>query len=285
MEVIKMKNLVNCNWLKENITNENFVIVDCRFDLMKHSYGKESYDNGHIPGAFFMDMEKDLASKVKEHGGRHPFPDLNELKEKLENIGIGNNTTVIAYDDGDLAGAARFWMLLRYIGHNKIYILNGGIKAWNEEGYELSLDRSVSNSRGILDININEDMLVKMEEVKEKLNKTNVVIVDAREEKRYNGEVEPIDKKPGHIPGALNYFWMEVLNSNNDKLKTLEELEKHFEDLNNYDEVILYCGSGLTTTVNSLALDELGIKHKVYAGSYSDWVSYDDNEVETNLHQ
>ena len=163
-----MKNLVNVNWLKENRGNEDVVVVDCRFDLMKHSYGKESYDKGHIPGAFFMDMENDLASKVKEHGGRHPFPDLDDLKEKLENIGIGNNTNVVAYDDGDLAGAARLWMLLRYMGHNNIYILNGGIKAWNEAGYELSSDRSVSNARRIFDININEDMLVKMEEVKQK---------------------------------------------------------------------------------------------------------------------
>lgn len=280
-----MKNLVNVNWLKENTRNEDITIVDCRFDLMKHSYGKESYDKGHIAGAFFMDMENDLASKVKEHGGRHPFPNLDDFKGKLESIGIGNDTTVVAYDDGELAGAARLWMLLRYMGHNNVYILNGGIKAWNEAGYELSSNKPVSKERKIFDININDGMLVGMEEVKQKLNKENVAIVDAREEKRYKGEIEPIDKKPGHIPGAVNYFWMEVLNTDENKLKTLEELEKHFEKLNNYDEVILYCGSGLTTTVNSLALDELGIKHKVYAGSYSDWVSYDDNEVETNLHQ
>ena len=275
-----MKNLVDVNWLKENIYNKDLVVVDCRFDLMKHSYGKESYDKNHIPGAFFMDMEKDLASEVKEHGGRHPFPNLNELKEKLENIGIGNDTVVIAYDDGELAGGARFWMLLRYMGHNKVYILNGGIKAWIEAGYELSSDKPTPKEKNIFNININEDMLVKMEEVKSKLGKDNVAIVDAREEERYKGIKEPIDKKAGHIPGALNYFWMEVLDSDENKIKTLEELEKHFEELKKYDEVILYCGSGLTTTVNSLALDELGIKHKVYAGSYSDWVSYDDNEVE-----
>jgi thiosulfate/3-mercaptopyruvate sulfurtransferase len=277
-----MKNLVDANWLKENINDESFVVVDCRFDLINHSYGKESYEKGHIPGAFFVDMEKDLASKVEEHGGRHPFPNLNEFKEKLESIGIGNNTKIVAYDDGDLAGAARFWMLLRYMGHNKVYILNGGIKSWNEKGYELSKENTISNLKGNFDININEDMLVKMEEVKEKSNKENVAIVDAREEERYKGIKEPIDKKAGHIPGALNYFWMEVLNEKQDKMKTLDELEKHFEELKNYDEIILYCGSGLTTTVNSLALDELGIKHKVYAGSYSDWVSYEDNEVEVS---
>lgn len=275
-----MKNLVNVNWLKENIND--VVIADCRFDLMKHSYGQESYNNGHIPGAFFMDMEKDLASEVKEHGGRHPFPNLEDLKEKLESIGIGNDTKVVAYDDGELAGSARLWMLLRYMGHNNIYILNGGIKAWNEAGFELSSEKSVAKERKVFDININEDMLVKMEEVKQKLNKEGIAIVDSREEKRYKGEFEPIDKKAGHIPGAINYFWMGVLNSDENKLKTLEELEKHFEKLNKYDEIIVYCGSGVTATVNSLALDELGIKHKVYAGSYSDWVSYEDNEVEVS---
>jgi len=266
--------------LKENINNKNFVVVDCRFDLMKHSYGRESYDKGHIPGAFFMDMEKDLASKVKEHGGRHPFPDLNELKEKLENMGIGNDTTVVAYDDGELAGSARLWVLLRYMGHNKIYILNGGIKGWTEAGYELSSSEPTQRERKVFDININEDILVKMEEVKESINKEDVIIVDSREEKRYKGEIEPIDKIAGHIPGAINYFWMEVLNKDENKLKTLEELEKHFEKLDKNKKIIVYCGSGITASVNSLALDELGIKHKVYAGSYSDWVSYADNKVD-----
>ena len=124
-----------------------------------------------------------------------------------------------------------------------------------------------------------------MEYVKERLHKDNIAIVDCRENARYRGEVEPVDKKAGHIPSALNYFWMDILNKNEDemKLKSKEELKKYFKELNNYEEVIIYCGSGITASPVSLALNEIGIKHKLYAGSFSDWISYDDNEIETNL--
>ena len=111
----------------------------------------------------------------------------------------------------------------------------------------------------------------------------NVVIIDSREYKRYIGEFEPVDKKAGHIPGAVNYFWMDILEKDDDKLylKSQNELKKQFAELMDYDEVIVYCGSGITACPNSLALSEAGIRHKLYAGSFSDWISYDENIVET----
>ncbi|CAH2213706.1 sulfurtransferase [Tepidibacter aestuarii] len=271
-----MKNLVSAKWLKENNNNNDMVVVDCRFDLQNPSYGKNSYLEGHIPHAVYMDMDKDLAGEVKEHGGRHPLPDLNVFKSKLESCGIGNDTTVVAYDDGEVAGASRFWWMLKYIGHDKVYILDGGIRAWIKESYSLSSDIS-KKEKQFLDVNINESIIATVDEVKENIAKDTSVIIDSRSFERYKGEVEPIDKKAGHIPSAQNYFWMDVLE--NDKVKNNKKLKDHFNQVLKYKNVIVHCGSGITGCVNFLALDEIGIKPKLYLGSWSDWISYDENEV------
>lgn len=275
-----MSNLVNAKWLIDNLNNEKLVIVDCRFNLMDKEYGKKSYEEGHIKGAKRVDIEKDLSSVVKAHGGRHPIPSIEELKSTFENIGINDDSIVISYDEGDLSGASRLWWILKYLGHDKVYVLNGGLEAYKEEGGEISIEETKSK-KGDLTINVKENMKVDMNYVKERVNNEKIALVDSREYQRYIGEFEPVDKKAGHIPGALNFFWMDILKKVDDKyyLKSSEELKKQFNDLNNYDEVIVYCGSGITACPNSLALSETGINHKLYAGSFSDWISYDENEV------
>ena len=277
-----MNNLVSAKWLKDNINNKNIVIVDCRFNLMDKEYGKNSYENGHIKGAKRVDIETELSSIVKKHGGRHPLPNEKELKNTFENIGISNDSIVISYDEGDLSGASRLWWILKYLGHDKVYVLDGGLKAFKEIGGEISTKNEKSN-KVKLEINIQENMKVDMEYVRERLDNEKVVIVDSREYKRYIGEFEPVDKKAGHIPGAVNYFWMDILEKENDKLylKSKDKLKQQFKSLKNFDEVIIYCGSGITACPNSLALSEAGIKHKLYAGSFSDWISYDENIVAT----
>lgn len=226
-------------------------------------------------------METELYSQVKERGGRHPLPSIEELKNTFENIGINNDSIIVVYDEGDLAGPSRVWWILKYLGHDKVYVLNGGINEFKEISGEITQEIK-SVKKGDFRVEVNEDMRVNMEYVKERLYKDNVAIIDSRENQRYKGEFEPVDKKAGHIPSALNYFWMNILNIDEDKLniKSQEELEKYFETLKNYDEVIVYCGSGITACPNSLALNEVGIKHEVYSGSFSDWISYEENEVE-----
>ena len=276
-----MTNLVSASWLNENLNNEKLVIVDCRFNLMDKQYGKKSYQEGHIKGAVRVDIETELSSEVKEHGGRHPLPNIEEMKNTLENIGISNDSIIVAYDEGDLAGPSRLWWILKYLGHDKVYVLNGGINDFKEISGQMTQEIK-SIKKGNFKVELNEDMRVNMEYVKERLYKDNVAIIDSRENQRYKGEFEPVDKKAGHIPSALNYFWMDILNNDKDKLniKSKEELENHFKNLKNYDEVIVYCGSGITACPNSLALSEVGVKHKVYAGSFSNWISYEENEVE-----
>ncbi|MDU2199006.1 MAG: rhodanese-like domain-containing protein, partial [Peptostreptococcaceae bacterium] len=133
-----MSNLVNVKWLIDNLNNEKLVIVDCRFNLMDKEYGKRSYEEGHIKGAKRVDIERELSSVVKVHGGRHPIPSTNELKNTFENIGISDDSIVISYDEGDLAGASRLWWILKYLGHDKVYVLDGGLEAYKEAGGEIS---------------------------------------------------------------------------------------------------------------------------------------------------
>lgn len=277
-----MKNIVSVNWLKENLNNQNLVVVDCRFDLMDKEYGKRSYEKEHIKGAVRVDLEKDLSSEVREHGGRHPLPKIEKLKETFENIGISNESIVVAYDEGDLAGPARLWWILKYLGHKEVYVLNGGIEAFKSVGGEVTSDvEPIEKSE--FKVNVNKDMIVDMEYVKDRIDNERVAIVDSRENKRYIGEFEPVDKRAGHIPGALNYFWMDILDKAEDgfTIKSQDKLKELFSKLNDYDEVIVYCGSGVTACPNSLALTEAGVNHKLYAGSYSDWISYEENTVDT----
>ena len=277
-----MSNMVNANWLKENLNNDKLIIVDCRFSLMDKEYGKRSYEESHIEGAVRVDIETELSAPVKEHGGRHPLPFTEELKNTFENIGISNDSIVVAYDEGDLAGPARLWRILKYLGHNEVYVLNDGIKAFEEIGGKTT-NKTTCVKKGNFEVNVRENMRVNMEYVRERLHKDNTVIVDCRENGRYNGEFEPVDKKAGHIPSAQNYFWMNILNKEEEKLsmKNEEELKELFAKLNNYDEVIIYCGSGITASPVSLALTEANIEHKLYSGSFSDWISYEENKVDT----
>ena len=277
-----MSNIVNANWLKENLNNEKLVIVDCRFDLMDKNYGKNSYEKSHIENAVRVDIETQLSAPVTTHGGRHPLPSIEDLKSTFENIGISNDSIVVAYDEGDLSGPARLWWILKYLGHEEVYVLDGGIDSFKEAGGKVTT-KETTVKKGNFEVHLNEDMRVDMEYVKNRLHNKDIAIVDCRDHRRYIGEFEPVDKRAGHIPSALNYFWMDILNKNDDKLtiKSDEDLKKHFKELNNYDEVIIYCGSGITASPVSLALNEANIPHKLYAGSFSDWISYDDNEVET----
>ena len=277
-----MSNIVNANWLKENLNNEKLVIVDCRFDLMDKNYGKNSYEKSHIENAVRVDIETQLSAPVTTHGGRHPLPSIEDLKSTFENIGISNDSIVVAYDEGDLSGPARLWWILKYLGHKEVYVLDGGIDSFKEAGGKVTT-KETTVKKGNFEVHLNEDMRVDMEYVKNRLHNKDIAIVDCRDHRRYIGEFEPVYKRAGHIPSALNYFWMDILNKNDDKLtiKSDEDLKKHFKELNNYDEVIIYCGSGITASPVSLALNEANIPHKLYAGSFSDWISYDDNEVET----
>lgn len=280
-----MKNIISAKELISKLEqNDNLVIIDCRFDLINRTYGIDSYKKGHIKGSFILDIDKDLSSPTKEHGGKNPLQDPFILKEKLEKMGVDNDTTIVTYDDGDLNGACRLFFQLKHLGLKKVYVLDGGITSFVNEGGKLEEKINIPNCTGKeIKPNINDDLVVPMEYVKSKLYKKDTVIIDCRANERYQGLVEPAYLKAGHIPSAKNYFCKDLIKSNfeNGSLKDMEFLKDFFKDLNTYDEVILSCGSGISACVNSLALRELDIPHKIYVGSFSDWISYDDNEIKT----
>jgi thiosulfate/3-mercaptopyruvate sulfurtransferase len=274
-----MSNFITPDWLHNHLDDENLIIVDCRADLFDKEYGKRKYQEGHIKGAFFVDVKKDLAAESKAHGGRSPLPELEILKEKLESIGISNDKVIVAYDEALLAGAERFWWMLKFLGHEKVHILTGGINAWIEAGYTLVKEASAAE-KGKFIISPREDIRTDVNYVKNNLDNKNILVIDSRAPERYRGEIEPIDPKAGHIPGAKNYHWKDVLDEKG-CFKSKEDLKKIFKGLEQYDEVVLQCGSGIDACGNFVAMDEIGLKPKLYVGSWSDWVSYEDNPVAT----
>lgn len=273
-----MKNFINYKKLNEKLQENDVIIVDCRFELGDAFYGRECYLKGHIKNAHYLDINKDLAGEEKVHGGRHPLPEIKDFIEKIESIGINEKSTVIAYDQGDLCGASRFWWLMKYIGHSKVYVLEGGIKQWLQAGYPVE-DENYQVEKSVYKYSINPDILVSMEEVAYLSKNNKGTIIDSRSFERFTGEVESIDKKAGHIKNACNLFWMDIFNG--ESLKSIEELKVHFEKVIKGLPIVVHCGSGITGAVNFIVLDELGIQCKLYAGSWSDWISYDENEVIT----
>ncbi|MEJ9231891.1 sulfurtransferase [Peribacillus butanolivorans] len=262
------------------LNSRDIRICDCRFQLGAPDAGYIEYEKEHITGAVYFDLEKDLSGRVEKHGGRHPLPDLNTLKERLESNGITNDTVLIAYDGGEGSFASRFVWLLSYLGHQKVFVLNGGFRAWKDAGYPLETNHSKYTSTDYK-IDLNESVLASYQKVKEYTVKrpNDVVLIDSRESKRYQGIEEPIDKKAGHIPGAINKVWTKVLE--NGYYKKSEELQLSFTDISRDKEIIVYCGSGVTASPNYIALKEAGFKDvKVYVGSFSDWISYSDNPIE-----
>lgn len=276
-----MKTVVEASWLKEHLQDSCVRVVDCRFYLGKPEEGRKEYLMDHIPGAVYFHLEEDLSAPVTLHGGRHPLPSVNELKAKLEKAGIDSNTTVVAYDQGDGAFAARLYWLLQYIGHEKVAVLNGGYRTWKDASYPVDNDVPTF-SRGSLQVSLNREIIASYEEVKQIVLAGNgePVLIDSREPKRYKGIIEPIDKKAGHIPGAVNKDWADGLE--NGRYKSVSDQEKRFAEFGKSQPIIVYCGSGVTAAPNYIALKEAGYKNvRLYVGSFSDWISYDENEVET----
>lgn len=274
-----MKNFVDYKWLMENMDKDNLIILDARAGLKDPEEGLNAYKKGHIKGAQFVSLEEIMTGKVSTYGGRHPLPDLKEFTDHMMNLGVDDDSIVIIYDDGNIAMAGRLWWLLKYIGKEDVFILEGGISKWMDNNGEITTKVPKINRSNSLSLNINKRMNVDMEYVKNATNSSTIAIVDARAYERYIGEVEPLDKIAGHIPKALNYPWMDLVKDG--EIISLERLRDKFKSLNEYDEVIVHCGSGITGTVNYILMDEIGLSPRLYSGGYSDWISYEDNPVVT----
>jgi len=253
------------------------VIIDCRFELMSPQNGQASYAAGHLPGAHYFDLNQDLSAPVGKHGGRHPFPDIHQLVDKLRTAGVNQDSLIVAYDDQRFAFAARLWFLCRFLGHTNIKLLDGGFTAWKNAGLPVTQTLPPAAEKGNLQPHLKTEWLVDYAAVKHisQTEHANVNLIDSREEARYLGLQEPIDPIAGHIPSAENLPWITAVDANGHFLSAEEQAKRWERFAPQEKDTIIYCGSGVTACVNLLSLATLGIESaKLYAGSWSDWCSH-----------
>ena len=253
------------------------VILDCRFALDDPDYGQRSYAEGHIAGASFADLERDLSGTVvKGVTGRHPLPRAEDLIERLQAWGISADSEVVLYDDGPSAYAARAWWLLVWLGkRDGVYILDGGLKAWHAAGLPLSLDPP-SVTRGTFTGEPDSSLLLSAEQLQQRLGQPELTLLDARALPRFKGEVEPIDPIAGHIPGAQCAAFTDNLDSDGRFLPADQLKQRFAAKLGNRqsDGLVAYCGSGVTACHNLFALSLAGYPlGALYAGSWSEWIN------------
>ena len=273
-----LKHIRTMGWLAEHLNDRELVIVDCRFVMGQPEAGRQAYEESHIPGAIYMDLEKDLSGPVREHGGRHPLPDLGVFALHVGKMGISNRTQVVAYDDQGGAMASRLWWMLSFLGHPQVYVLEAGFSAWQANGYPVD-GGVVTKEVGHFSPRVNTAKMISVHELQQRLGQEGLVLIDSRESVRYQGLQEPIDKKAGHIPGAVHHFWKDSLNDAG-AWKSVDEQAERFGGIDRDAELVVYCGSGVTACPNVLALQEAGFeKVRLYLGSWSDWISYEENPI------
>ncbi|MBP0939637.1 sulfurtransferase [Pseudomonas alliivorans] len=261
------------------------VILDCRFALEDPDYGQRSYAQGHIDGARFADLNRDLSGPVvKGRTGRHPLPDPATLVERLRTWGICNDSDIVLYDDGPGMYAARAWWLLTWLGKREgVYLLDGGLKAWHAAGLPLSLD-APRGETGDFTGEPDMSLVLSASRLQGRLGRPEMTLIDARAEARFRGEVEPIDPIAGHIPGAQCAAFNENLGPDGRFLPP-EQLKQRFaEQLQGRpaQSLVSYCGSGVTACHNLFALCLAGYPlGTLYAGSWSDWITDPTREIAT----
>ncbi len=277
--------LISPQQLAERQKSAGLVILDCRFALEDPDYGRCSYAEGHIEGAQYADLERHLSGPVsKGVTGRHPLPAADTLVQQLRAWGINADTDVVLYDDGPGAFAARAWWLLAWLGkRDGVFILDGGLKAWHSAGFPLSLDAPVIEP-GTFAGTPDNHLLLDAEHLQKRLGQPGLTLIDARAQARFRGEVEPIDPVAGHIPGAQCAAFNENLGSDG-RFLPAEQLKQRFAAQlqgRSPDELVAYCGSGVTACPNLFALSLAGYPlGTVYAGSWSEWITDPAREIAT----
>ena len=266
--------LITPEALNEHLDHPDWRIVDCRFNLMDPDAGQCTYAQSHIPNAIYGDLNKDLSATPNETSGRHPLPAKEDLEKTLSAWGIDENTTVVAYDDVGGAFAARLWWLLGWAGHNKRYVLDGGWLAWRNAKLPVSQEQPLIETR-THHAHFNDQTYLNTGEIEQLIQDNDYVLIDARSEARFSGNIEPIDPVAGHIPGAINAPYEENLNSNG-RFLVPEALAARYQQLispRSADNVVMMCGSGVTACHNILAMSHAGLgEPKLYVGSWSEWI-------------
>lgn len=269
--------LITAQQLDARLDQANLLILDCRFALDDPAYGQRSYREGHIAGAQFADLERDLSGPIhKGVTGRHPLPPPATLAQRLRDWGLHDTSTVVLYDDGPGAFAARAWWLLAWLGkRDGVYLLDGGLQAWRAAGYPLS-EALPQVAPGTFDGQPDHSLVLDAEQLHQRLGAPRLTLLDARALPRFRGDVEPLDPVAGHIPGARCAVFTDNLGSDGRFLAATELRQRFAAQLQERpaSELVAYCGSGVTACHNLFALCLAGYPlAPLYAGSWSEWIT------------
>lgn len=281
---VNISPIIQASELLKLYKSENLIIVD----VSNGKNAKSNYEAKHLEGAIFVDLNTQLA-EIKEDlsiGGRHPLPKIETFAKTVSNLGISPKSHILIYDDKNGSNAsARFWWMLKSIGHEKVQVLNGGIQEAEKINFPLSSKTEITNKTELYKVDNWKLQIAEIEEVEKVSQTENHIVIDVRDVERYNGEIEPIDLIAGHIPGAINIPFTENLDENGlflppNLLKL--KYEKVFGNVET-ENIIVHCGSGVTACHSLLAIAyaELEIP-KLYVGSWSEW-SRNNKTIETKM--
>lgn len=266
--------------LLEHLKDPKWVVIDCRHSIADFSAGRRAYESAHIPGAFFGEMENDFSGRKHAASGRHPLPERERFVSFLRELGIDDDTQIIAYDAGADMFAARLWHLARWIGHDAVAILDGGMTSWEAAGYPVTTQIPSRPSPGSIRAREERDMHRDAGDIHRSLPGRDCTLLDARAAERYAGEEEALDPVAGHIPGARNRWFKD--NFEDGKLKSPEQLREEFAQFGEPQEIVHYCGSGISAAVNELAMEHAGLRgSRMYPGSWSEWITDSARPIET----
>lgn len=264
--------LISARELAQGV-REDWRIFDCRHDLARGDFGRAAYREAHIPGAQHLHLDEDLSGPMTGSNGRHPLPDPGRLAARLMECGVSDATQVVAYDDAGGMYAARLWWLLRWLGHDAVAVLDGGLQGWCREGLPLT-GEIPHYPPGRLSVRL-RDACVDAAHVQQHLHNSDMVLLDARSPDRFRGENETLDRVGGRIPGAINRFFRRNLEPEGG-FKSPEQLREEFLELlpGPPQAVVHQCGSGVTACHNLLAMEIAGLHgSRLYPGSWSEWCS------------
>ncbi len=264
--------LVDVATLAAHLGDPDWLVVDVRHQLADPGYGERVYGEAHIPGAVFLHCDRDLSGPMTGSNGRHPMPDAVRLAARLGEIGVGSRTQVVVYDDAQGMIAGRLWLLLRWLGHDRVALLDGGLQAWQAAGKPLT--QALPALRPATFMARQDDCVVDTAYVQSFLATSRMHLVDARSADRFRGENETLDPVGGHIPGAVNRFFRDNLQADG-CFKSPAELRAEWLAVlagSSPEQVVHLCGSGVSACLAMLAMEIAGLPgSRLYAGSWSEW--------------
>lgn len=279
------KTLITAQELSQHINDPDWVIIDCRFVLTAIERGEQNYIRSHIPNAVYAHLERDLSSEIIPGvTGRHPWPSIEKATQFFSKIGIDKHVQAVVYDDaGGALAAVRVWWMLRWLGHEAVAVLDGGWQEWVYSDLPVQSEVVPRSPRVFLP-EPRPEILVSVDEIDAMRQDPAYRVFDARAEDRYHGQNETIDPIAGHIPGAINAPYLQNLTKDN-TLKTPEELRQIYTPLLGdlpVEKVTFYCGSGVTSIHNALAVMHAGLgEARIYPGSWSEWITNPDRPIAT----